>query len=104
PRHAADALRAASAEREARARLLAGSGPRVVDALRGGEGDAAVDALREEDVVVAQSVVLPRSEHVLAVHREARMPLVRRRVGVGIEADLRIVELDVFGEGRSEVG
>src|SRR5207249_7381258 len=49
-------------ERQARPALLARARARVVHALGGRERRAAVEAGREEDVVVAEAVVLPGDE------------------------------------------
>src|SRR5262249_47426255 len=103
PCHVAAPLRALSRHREAGTRLLAAAAPRVIHALRRGEPAAAVGAGREEDVVVAETVVLPRDEEPPAVDGERRVPLVGRRFGVGIEAALRVVELPARREAGAAV-
>src|SRR5439155_667532 len=78
-------------EGEMGAGLLARARAGVVHALCGCEGSAAVGAGREEDVVVAESVVLPGDEELAVGHGEARVPLVRRRAPVDVEPDPRAV-------------
>src|SRR4029077_12282688 len=90
-------------ERQARPALLARARARVVHALGGREGRAAVEAGREEDVVVAEAVVLPGDEERAAGGSEARVPLVGGRVVVDVEAGLGVVELAVGREGRALV-
>src|SRR5439155_21599648 len=96
-------LAAATARREARARLDTRARAGVVDALGRAEGRAAVGAAREEDVVVAQAVVLPGDEELVTVDGEARVPLVGGRGGVGRDTGLRVVELCVGREGGAAV-
>src|SRR5207253_2560911 len=79
------------------------AGARVVHALGGCEGRAGVEAGGEEDVVVAEAVVLPGDEERAVVGGQARVPLVRGRVVVGVEAGLGVVELAVGPEARSPV-
>src|SRR5438093_3684640 len=80
-------------DREARAGLLAHARPGIVHPLRRREGRATAAAGGEEDVVVAEAIVLPGDEKVAPVEPERRVPLVGRRVGVGAEAGLGAVEL-----------
>src|SRR5947209_15689041 len=90
-------------DREARAGLLAHARPGIVHPLRRREGRATVGAGGEEDVVVAEAIVLPGDEEVAPVERERRVPLVGRRVVVGVEARLRVVELAVRREVQAAV-
>src|SRR5262245_38079622 len=104
PHDMANAWSAVAGDDQARPRLRARAAARVVDPLGRREGGATVGAGREEDVVVAETVVLPGDEQVTAVRCEGRMPLIARRLGVGVEAEARIVELAGGSEGRAAVG
>src|SRR5437899_10506319 len=77
PCDVADAPGTMPGDREARAGLLAHARPGIVHPLRRREGRTAVGAGGEEDVVVAEAVVLPGDEEVAAFERERWVPLVR---------------------------
>src|SRR5207237_4122083 len=70
PHDVAHAPGAMPGDPEARARLLAHARPGVAHPLRRREGRAAVGAGGEEDVVVAEAIVLPGDEEVAPVERE----------------------------------
>src|SRR6266849_7896777 len=103
PHHVAEPALSPPRQRQARPALLARAGARVVHALGGREGLAGVEAGGEEDVVVPEAVVLPGDEERAVVGSQARVPLVRGRVVVGVESYLGVVELAVGREARAPV-